>query len=158
VHAYMQMVAEFHEHQKIAARLFSEIQSRPDIGMVLNVFADVIRGISENMEQYMEMVSHSEDPRLLRAHLITEELSEFISAMAVLDEELTLDALADLKYVVVGSAVVFELPLPEAFVEVHRSNMTKKVRIETDVRVRDKGSKWDPPRLKQILKRHRNKK
>ena len=42
-----------------------------------------------------------------------------------------LKELADLRYVIEGTAVEFGLPIDEAFSEVHRSNMTKRFRDGT---------------------------
>jgi len=70
------------------------------------------------------------------------------------DSELgTLDALTDLLYVTYGSGVAFDLPLHAAFVEVHRSNMTKAVGAggDKDVRCRKKGDSYEPPQLARIL-------
>lgn len=94
------------------------------------------------------------DARLLRSHLILEEASEFVLAVANRDEVGALDALCDLLYVVVGSGVTMDLPLHEGFEEVHRSNMTKRP-PKGDVRAMDKGKKYRPPDLVTVLRRHR---
>jgi len=91
-------------------------------------------------------------PTSLRAHLVVEEVAELLAALAAGDEVGTLDALADLIYVTVGTAVTFGLPLAEAVEEVHRSNMTKTL-------VRDrpghpgKGDGYSPPQLAELLRR-----
>lgn len=95
------------------------------------------------------------DVRSLRAHLIVEEVSEVLRALARVDEVQLLDGLADLTYVVAGTAVAFNLPLPEAIEEVHRSNMTKTPSDGEDGgRVLNKGVHYDPPRLKALLEVH----
>lgn len=93
-----------------------------------------------------------EDGRYLRAHLMTEELGELLEAMAAGDLVATLDALADLTYVVFGTAVMFNLPLSAAFAEVHCSNMTKERKADDPGRIRDKGSTYRPPNLEKVLK------
>ena len=94
-----------------------------------------------------------EDSRLMRAHLMLEELSEVLKALAYCDRQDLLDGLADLMYVVVGCAVKYDLPLLEAFDEVHRSNMTK-TRNCNDPRLRHKGESYVPPDLKSVLAKH----
>lgn len=97
------------------------------------------------------------DKRFLRAHLLTEELGELLCAMGNGDEEDTLDGLADLLYVLVGSAVTMDLPLEAAFIEVHESNMSKE-RQQSDPhgeRVRDKGPNYCKPDLARVLSEHR---
>jgi predicted HAD superfamily Cof-like phosphohydrolase len=60
--------------------------------------------------------------RDLRVNLIREELIEFSCAST--RGEIA-DALGDLLYVVVGSAVTYGIDLEPVFDEIHRSNMTK---------------------------------
>lgn len=93
---------------------------------------------------------------MLRAHLMLEELGELLVAMGDKDDEAILDGLADLCYVVIGTAIDYKLPLAEAFDEVHRSNMTKFRVEEGDIRMRDKGPDYSPPDIKGILHRHRS--
>lgn len=73
---------------------------------------------------------------VLRFNLIDEEHNEVANALADLDEARHADdvreakmaltkELADLLYVVFGTAVSLGLPLNEVFDEVHRSNMSK---------------------------------
>ena len=98
------------------------------------------------------------DARALRAHLIIEELGETLIAMAAKDEASVLDGLADLSYVTDGTAVTHDLPLAEAFIEVHRSNMTK-TKQEDDVhsdRVREKGDAYVPPNIQGIIDEYRS--
>lgn len=85
-----------------------------------------------------------------RCHLILEELGEFVEGLNHQDEVATLDALADLIYVVVGTAVAFGLPLCEAFKEVHRSNMTKTISRDRPGHP-GKSDGYSPPNLKKIL-------
>jgi len=68
------------------------------------------------------------DIAVLRESLIEEELNEF-SAAAIDNDSRDLseiaDALGDLLYVVLGSAVSFGIDLEPVFEEIHRSNMSK---------------------------------
>ena len=100
----------------------------------------------------------NEDTRVLRAHLLIEEVGEFVLALEKGDEHEALDALTDLLYVLIGTAVTFDWPLSEAFDEVHRSNMTKE-KQPTDpsaARVRQKGPNYSPPDIKGILQAYRS--
>lgn len=90
------------------------------------------------------------DARIIRAHLMCEELSEVLAALYKGDKLLLLDGLTDLLYVVYGTAITFGLPLDKAFDEIHKSNMTKAV-IKNDPRVRIKGDNYVEPNLQRIL-------
>lgn len=61
----------------------------------------------------------------LRVDLMHEELLETTEAMFREDMEGIADGLADLAYVVIGTAVAYGIPLDRVFDEVHRANMTK---------------------------------
>jgi len=87
--------------------------------------------------------SSIKDQRLMRAHLIAEELAELMRAMADENIVAVADAIGDLAYVVVGAAVCYGLPLVELFDEVHASNMTK----ETGAGVHPKGEDYLPPNI-----------
>lgn len=60
-----------------------------------------------------------------RVTLIAEELAELKSALLMNDMVETVDAIADLLYVVFGTAVELGVDMEPFFDEVHRSNMTK---------------------------------
>lgn len=62
---------------------------------------------------------------LLRMRLIDEEYKEVIEAIELRDPYKIAKELADLLYVVYGTAVSFGIDLDEVFDIVHRSNMTK---------------------------------
>jgi len=105
-----------------------------------------------------ELLAHSKtDVRALRAHLVVEECGELLSAMSTRDEVQTLDALADLLYVLLGTAVTFDLPIGPAFIEVHASNMTKEKSAKDPhgQRLRDKGPRYRPAALASVLIKYR---
>lgn len=96
----------------------------------------------------------SKDLRIARAQLILEEFMELIKAMEDGDGVETADAVADLCYVVIGTAVAFGLPLESLVAEVHRSNMTKEIGEFKPI----KGDAYSPPDIKGVLlkaKEHR---
>ncbi len=66
-----------------------------------------------------------EQTRILREHLIHEEFEELREAMAKNDLSAVAKELADLLYVVYGTAVSYGIDMEPVFREVHRSNMSK---------------------------------
>ena len=102
-------------------------------------------------------VDHRGDSRALRAELMLEELGESLEALAAGDELALLDGLADLIYVVVGTATTFKLPVEAAFREVHRSNMTKNSHIDHAAGVTGKGPQFKSPKLRAVLNHARGK-
>lgn len=61
----------------------------------------------------------------LRLSLMEEELAEVKEAIMQHDLLSMAKELADLLYVVYGTAAVFGIPIDDVFAEVHRSNMSK---------------------------------
>lgn len=92
----------------------------------------------------------------LRERLIREELDEYLDAVQRGDLIEIADALADLTYVVIGTAVAHGLTrFDDIFAEVHRSNMSKlgddgKPIIRGDGKVL-KGNAFTPPDLKPLV-------
>jgi predicted HAD superfamily Cof-like phosphohydrolase len=66
-----------------------------------------------------------EQTRILRERLIHEEFDELREAMAKNDLSAVAKELADLLYVVYGTAVSYGIDMEPVFREVHRSNMSK---------------------------------
>lgn len=106
------------------------------------------------------------ESRKLRFRLIHEELKEFADASGfrvMLDTDISLsgeepsvvaaaDAIADLLYVVYGTAVAWGINIEEIFIAVHEANMRK---FDTGHAREDgkwiKGPDWQPPDLVRIL-------
>lgn len=158
---HSQQVREFHDKHSYDVDLslknkFEKIGS--EVGTsILHTYARILNDMSSSLESGTPAPgqdSSEYDPRLLRAHLMLEELAETIEGLAQRNELKVLDGLADLSYVTHGTAVTFGLPLDAAFDEVHRSNMTKGVR-HGDVRLRTKGEDYQPPDLQRVLDCHR---
>lgn len=61
----------------------------------------------------------------LRLRLMDEELTEVFEAINARDAEQTAHELADLLYVVFGTAVAFGVPIDEVFAAVARANLSK---------------------------------
>ncbi len=150
----MDKVKAFHE--KLGVSGAANLTQLPEITFIANTAMSFATGNLKAASDWLEAGELS-DPRALRVHLMAEELSEVIDALLNGDELETLDALADLMYVVVGTAVTFDLPLPAAFDEVHRSNMTKERQSDDPAapRVRQKGPNYRAPNLARILEEHR---
>lgn len=65
------------------------------------------------------------DTQKLRRRLIVEECNEVLEALDGDDIVEVASELADLVYVVAGTALAYGIPLDEVFAEVHRANMSK---------------------------------
>lgn len=87
---------------------------------------------------------------LFRIYLISEESAELYKAFALNDVVQIADALADLRYVVDGSAVTFGFPMNDLLAEVHRSNMTKE--YDRHVGKPIKGPNYSKPRIEKVLR------
>lgn len=91
----------------------------------------------------------------LRRDLLSEEYWEYDDAAHKNDIVGIADALADMIYIIHGTALVYGIPLDAVFDEVHRSNMSKldeegKPLYREDGKVL-KGSLYSPPNIQEIL-------
>lgn len=113
-----------------------------------------LAGFAERLAALAAELADGTDGSLARCrlHLIVEEVAELAAALQDGDEVATLDALADLTYVTVGTAVAYGLPLAEAFTEVHASNMTKSIGGEGRLWHPVKGTDYRPPDLVRVLR------
>lgn len=93
----------------------------------------------------------SEKDQNLRIALIDEELDELEHAMIRGNLVKIADALADLLYVVYGTAVTYGLDMEPIFDEVHRSNMTKVGGGNREDGKVLKGDGYDEPKLELII-------
>lgn len=95
----------------------------------------------------------------LQSELADEEYTELRIGIEQRDLVKITDGITDLIYILVGMALEFGIPLPDAFEEVHASNMAKvdpstgKVLRRADGKIlKPKG--WKPPAIGPILERH----
>lgn len=91
----------------------------------------------------------------LRVDLLREELAEYEAAARAGDIDGVADGLADLLYVVHGTALVHGVPVDAVLAEVHRSNMTR-VRPGQRLGAREKAPKpagYSPPDIVGALAR-----
>ena len=93
--------------------------------------------------------------RKLRMKLLAEEYTEYVVAEHEDDLVEVADALADMIYIICGTAVSYGIPLDDVFEEVHASNMAKlvdgKVIRRADGKIQ-KPEGWEPPDIERILK------
>jgi predicted HAD superfamily Cof-like phosphohydrolase len=86
----------------------------------------------------------------LRYRIMREELDEYQEAVAAEDLAGIADALGDLAYTVLGSAVTHGINLQPIFDEIHRSNMTKEA-LDPVTKKGGKGPSYEPPRIAELL-------
>jgi len=111
---------------------------------LLDYVADLTRITSASLKS---CYSQTRDQRALRAELMLEELSEALTALATCDEVELADALADLSYVVTGTATTYDIPLSYVLEEVHRSNMSKTRTAADHQGDKGKGELYSPPKV-----------
>ena len=144
------MLMEFQKKHRFLVRRNEHLD--PEERGVLTLTANILGALSFMIEQRPKLMGRV---KLLRVHLMLEELAELLDAMVAENEVLTLDGICDLLYVTVGTGVQLGLPIGRAFEEVHRSNMTKSARKPGDARLRDKGPKYTAPDLQKVLEAKR---
>lgn len=93
-----------------------------------------------------------EKTRMLRARLISEEAQETIDALLAGDLVEAVDGLADMLYVVFGTADALGVDLDPVFEEVHRTNLAKGNKRDEHGKVR-KPANWEPPRIRELLEK-----
>lgn len=84
----------------------------------------------------------------LRRRLLTEEFQEYLTATAADDVIGIADALADMVYVIYGTALHYGIDLDAVLAEVHRSNMTKTGHHNGKA---VKGDGYQPPDIAAVL-------
>lgn len=124
-----------------------------ELNSTLKEFEDKVRALRAQPLLPNELIQ-------LRVRLIKEEYNEVIAALKQLSEcpeegvkaarENLLKELADLLYVVAGTAENLHLDLDTAFMRVHASNMTKDFGT-TDAGKILKGKKYVAPNLKDLV-------
>lgn len=85
-----------------------------------------------------------------REALMSEELDEYFEAGKARDLVQLADAIADLAYTVIGTAVAHGIDLQPIFDEVHRSNMTKQPAADNPLKP-VKGPTFERPRIAELL-------
>lgn len=102
-----------------------------------------------------EPVDVSRSEKWLRIDLLEEEYNEYISAALAPNLVEVADALADMVYVIHGTALAYGINLDVVLAEVHRSNMTKLGEDGKPIYREDgkvvKGPKYEAPRIAEVL-------
>lgn len=118
-------------------------------------FADVVE-----FQKAMRLV-HRDRAQMLppddwnrRIRLILEELSELATAHAAGDLVEFSDALVDLVWVVLGTAVEAGVPFEDVWAEVRRANMAKAGGVLDASGKLQKPAGWTPPDVALVLARH----
>jgi predicted HAD superfamily Cof-like phosphohydrolase len=95
-----------------------------------------MRGFGERVAYTPQMDVFESDPKTvnLRLSLIREEVRELVEAVQAKDMVETIDALADILYVVYGTGGAFGIDLDRAFHLIHESNMSKLCADEDEAR------------------------
>ncbi len=96
-----------------------------------------------------EMISAEQ--ALLRSSLVVEEAAELVTALSRRDLVAAADALADLLYVVHGTAIALGVDVDAVMAEVHSSNMSKQGKRE-DGKI-TKGRDYRAPDVALVLAR-----
>jgi predicted HAD superfamily Cof-like phosphohydrolase len=91
------------------------------------------------------------DRRQLRLSLLVEEFNEYLEGEMANDKVAIADALADMIYIICGTALEYGIPLAVVFDEVQRSNMTKNPSQNREDGKILKGPDFEPPRIREIM-------
>lgn len=153
MNAAMRDVTEFHQKHGFAVgrRLAAERDVELDNSLLTSV-GETLISMAKSVLTELDGQERSRSLRVERMQLMVEELGETLVAMAERDEVELADGLTDLSYVVLGTAVAFDIPLPALHDEVHRSNMTKPATGDTLLKSKaSKGEGYVPPNIKEIL-------
>jgi predicted HAD superfamily Cof-like phosphohydrolase len=108
--------------------------------------------VGQNVSEVPEFPDENE--RVLRRKLLKEEVEEYFDGEDKDDLENVAKELADIIYIVCGTAASYGIPLDRVFEAVHSSNMAKLVdgkpiRREDGKILKPEG--WTPPDIKSIL-------
>jgi predicted HAD superfamily Cof-like phosphohydrolase len=90
------------------------------------------------------------DEALNRIRLMTEELAEVVKAIAKKDMVNLAKELADMLYVVYGTADEYGIPMDTVFSAVHASNMTKSTEKDESGKIL-KGDNYVEPDIEGVL-------
>ena len=93
----------------------------------------------------------NEETKRLRVRLIEEEFDELKESMAGGDLAAVAKEMADLLYVVYGTAVSYGIDMDPVFREVHRSNMSKVGGYKREDGKWVKPATYSPARIESIL-------
>lgn len=150
------MVREFHKKFKFPLDSNLKDENKDDVKNHLLKAVETLDYVADILKYVGIHNSSLGDNRAYRAHLIVEETTEVLCALAYNDLIDLADAISDLKYVAIGTEETYGIPGDLVFEEVHSSNMTKSPPTPNDPRMRIKGPKYRPPNIERILNGHRS--
>lgn len=133
-----QEVGDFHE--KFGFPVGRDLRKEPD-GVFPSGFGKGLKIMAEGLVPLAVKQGEQGDERMRRCQLMLEELGEVICALDDKDPVALADGIADLLYVVLGTAETYDIPAEESFTTTHASNMSKS-RDPDDPRMKTK----DPDR------------
>lgn len=95
----------------------------------------------------------TKDVEIFRQTLLRQEYRELNNAIANADLEQIYDGILDMHYVLIGTGLVYGLPVHQGFVAVHNTNMKKELAVGQDPTCTKpiKPPGWKPPNLRAIL-------
>jgi predicted HAD superfamily Cof-like phosphohydrolase len=106
-------------------------------------------------DSLVNMKTFSDEIRNLRKDLLTEEYFEYLLGEENSDIVEIADALADMIYIINGTALAYGINLPAVFREVHRSNMSKLDENGNPIFRSDgkvlKGGSYSPPDILSVI-------
>jgi len=106
----------------------------PELSNFQKVTEEFMKNFGQKVLVEPQMDIFDKDPKTvdLRLKLIKEEVRELSDAMKAKDMIETVDALGDILYVVYGAGGAFGVNLDKAFDLIHKSNMTKLCKTESE--------------------------
>lgn len=142
------------EEKRFAGRTLEELE-RDGEHYAYAFVADLIVYLIEWLREFPKPTQASR--RQLRVSLLAEEFREYLEAELANDLVGIADGLADMEFVIHGTAHEYGIPQDASFNEVHRSNMSKvgedgKAVVSESGKIL-KGPQFSPPDIAGILKR-----
>lgn len=116
--------------------------------MTINELVNKVKYFQQNKEFPISVELGNSEYLMFKNALLIEEVSELLNAITNKDIVGVADGIADAIYILIGIAMMLDIPIDEVLEEVHRSNMSKDKGAV-------KGQNYEPPRIKEILKRNR---
>lgn len=150
-----EQVRAFQQKMQCAEPTVVDDPASPDESLSENALRSAEQSMLYVEDQLKMIFSKTSDQRVLRAKLMVSELGETIKALYERDQVALADGLADLTYVVEGTAVTFTVPLQAVFEEVHASNMTKTpgLAVANHDAARGKGPDFKPADVRNTLEK-----
>jgi NTP pyrophosphatase (non-canonical NTP hydrolase) len=112
---------------------------------------DAVRAFHSKYNVPIGTSFNDRDRRRLRVSLLVEEFNEYLEGEQANDKVAIADGLADMVYIICGTALEYDIPLALIFEEVQRSNMTKNPPQNREDGKILKGPDFEPPRIREIM-------